>query len=146
MSVTFFLVKFELDSGSAYLDGKSDLIEFVDVPIDIFHALVAEGGGIQCSKLEIFENETRSASYQIDCYVTPDVDRLRARLRKIILNKIKESAAELSTAFDGENDVRALEAIMGMFKVLTNLDYLLTRKLNGYRDDDSIVVRVSGHE
>lgn len=146
MSVNIFLVKFVLDSNCAYVDGMSDLVESVTVPSDIFHNLVAGTDGAKQSQLQVFEDESRSASFQIGCYLPNDVSRLRARLREVFLDKLRNSAAEVGSASVNQLDVKLLEAILGVFKVLTNLDALLTQKLEGFRDDDSMVVRVVTNE
>lgn len=146
MSVNIFLVKFALDSGGAYVDGRSDLIESVTVPSDLFHNLVAATDGAKCSQLQVFEDESRSASFQIDCYLPDDASRLRERLREVFLDKLRKSAAEVGSASVNQLEVKFLEAILGTFKVLTNLDALLTQKLEGFRDDESMVVRVDTNE
>lgn len=146
MVVNIFLVKFELDSNGAYIDGMSDLIESVSVPSDIFHSLVTTTDGVTLSKLEVFQDESRSASFEIRCYLPGDVFKLRGRLREVFLDKLRNSVAEIGTASVDELDARLLEAILGLFKVLTSLDDLLTRKLKGFLADDSMVVRVDTNE
>ncbi len=146
MLVNIFLVKFELDSNSAYVDGMSDLVESVSVPSDIFRNLVAGTDGAKPSQLEVFEDESKSKSFQIGCYLPADVSSLRARLREIFLGKVRNSAAAVGSASVNQVDVKLLEAMLGEFKVLTSLDALLTRKLEGFRDDDSMVVRVDINE
>lgn len=146
MLVNIFLVKFELDSNSAYVDGMSDLVESVSVPSDIFRSLVAGTDGVKHSQLQVFEDESKSTSFQIGCYLPADVSRLRARLREMFLDKIRESAAAVGSASVNQINVKLLEEILGEFKVLTSLDALLTRKLEGFRDDDSMVVRADINE
>lgn len=146
MLVNIFLVKFELDSNSAYVDGMSDLIESVSVPSDIFRRLVAGEDGVKSSQLQVFEDESMSASFQIGCYLSADVSRLRARLREMFLAKVRDSAAAVGSASANQIDVKLLEEMLGEFKVLMSLDALLTRKLEGFRDDDSMVVRADINE
>lgn len=146
MSVNIFLVKFTLDSRGTYVDGGSDLIESVTVPSEIFHSLVAGTDGAKRSLLEVFEDESRRESFQIGCYLPDDASRLRDRLREVFLDKLRNSAVGVGSASVNQLDVKFLEAILGAFKVLTNLDALLTQKLDGFRDDDSMVVRVDTNE
>ncbi|TGP44902.1 hypothetical protein EN871_09995 [bacterium M00.F.Ca.ET.228.01.1.1] len=146
MSVSIFLIKFALDSGGAYVDGRSDLIESVTVPSDLFHNLVAGTDGIKRSQLKVFEDESRRESFQIGCYLPDDASRLRERLREVFLDKLRNSAAEVGAASVNQLDAKPLEAILGAFRALTNLDALLTQKLEGFRDDDSMVVRVDTNE
>ena len=146
MLVNIFLVKFELDSNSAYIDGMSDLVESVSVPSDVFRSLVAGAGGAKPSLLEVFEDESKSKSFQIGCYLPADVSSLRAHLREIFLSKVRDSAVAVGSASVNQVDAKLLEAMLGEFKVLTSLDALLTRKLEGFRDDDSMVVRVDINE
>lgn len=146
MSVSIFLVKFALDSHGAYVDGRSDLIESVTVPSDLFHNLVSGTGGAKRSQLEVFEDESRRQSFQIDCYLPDDASRLRERLREIFLDKLRKSAAEVGSAAINQLEAKLLQGILGEFKALTTLDALLTQKLEGFRDDDSMVVRVDANE
>lgn len=146
MLVNIFLVKFELDTSCAYIDGMSDLVESVSVPLDIFRSLIAGKDGVKYSQLEVYEDENRSVSFHIGCYLPDDVARLRARLREVFLDKLRESATEFGPASVKQVDVKLLETILGLFKILTSLDALLTRKLEGFLDDDSMVVRVDINE
>jgi hypothetical protein len=146
MSVSIFLVKFALDSNGAYVDGRSDLIESVTVPSDLFDNLVAGTDVAKRSQLEVFEDENMRESFQIDCYLSDDASRVRERLRELFLDKLRNSAVEVGSASINQLEVKLLEAILGAFKVLTNLDALLTQKLEGFRDDDSMVVRVDTNE
>ena len=146
MSVSIFLVKFSLDSSGAYFDGKSDLIESVTMPSDLFHQIVAKTEGVQLSQLEIFEDESRRKNFQIDCYLPNDAVNLRERLRDTFLDTIRKSAGEVGSASINQLEVKILEAIIGKFKALTNFDALLTKKLEFFRNDDSMVVRVDANE
>lgn len=146
MLVNIFLVKFELDSASAYLDGMSDLVESVSVPLDIYHSLIAGGGGVKQSQLQVFEDESKSMSFQIGCYLPADVSRLRTCLREMFVDKVRDSAGAVGSASINQIGAKLLEEILGEFKVLTSLDALLSRKLEDFFDDDSMVVRVDINE
>lgn len=146
MSVSIFLVKFSLDSCGAYIDGRSDLIESVTVPSDLFHQLVMGTEGPQLSQLEVFEDESRRESFQVSCYLPNEASRLREHLREIFLNTLRKSADEVGAVSMNHLETKVLEAILGTFKALTSLDALLTRKLETFRDDESMVVRVDTNE
>lgn len=146
MSADIFLVKFELDSNSAYVDGMSDLVESVSVPSDIFRSLVAGTDAAKLSKLQVFEDESKTESFEIGCYLPSDVSMLRARLREMFLAKVRDSAAAAGSDSAIQINVKLLEEMLGELKVITSLDALLTRKLQGFRDDDSVVVRADINE
>lgn len=146
MSVSIFLVKFALDSQGAYVDGRSDLIESVNVPSAIFDSLVAGTDGANYSQLTVFEDETKRECFQINCYLPGDASKLRERLRELFLEKLRSSAAEVGSASVNRLEIRFLEEILNTFRALTSLDMLLTRKLEGFLDDDSMVVRVDTNE
>lgn len=146
MSVNIFLVKFALDSGGAYVDGRSDLIESVTVPSDLFFNLVEAADGAKSSRLQVFEDESKRVSFQIDCYLPDDTFRLRERLREVFLDELRKSAAEVGSASVNQLEFKFLDATLGRFNALTNLDALLTQKLKDFRDDESMVVRVDTNE
>jgi len=146
MSVSIFLVKFALDSSGAYVDGRSDLIESVTVPCDLFHKLAMGTEGLQLSQLEVFEDESRRESFQVSCYLPNEASRLREHLREIFLDTLRKSADEVGSVSMNHLEAKVINVILGTFKTLTNLDALLTRKLEVFCDDESVVVRVDINE
>ena len=146
MSVDIFLVKFTLDSSGAYVDTESDLIESVTIPSDLFHELRTRRPGAKSSLLQVFEHEDKQASFEIDCYLPDDASTLRDDLRAVFLQKLRKFAVDTGSASVDQLKTGLVDSILGTFKSLTNLDALLTRKLEGFRDDDSVVVRVNANE
>jgi hypothetical protein len=146
MTVNIFLVNFALDESGAYIDGRSDLIESVTLPFNLFQKLAGFDGGIRRSQLKVFEDENKCASFQIDCYLPDDVSRLRDSLRTEFLDKLRKSAAEIGSATVDQVEPNFLRTLLSAFKLLTNLDALLTQKLERFREDESIVVRVHTNE
>lgn len=146
MSACIFLVNYELDSDGAYIDSASDLIEFVTVPSDLFLSLVDAKHAVKSSQLQVFEDEKKCASFQINCFLPDDVLRLKERVREVFLDELRKSAIEANLASNKKGELDFLDATLSTFKVLTNLDALLTQKMKIFSDDQSIVVRVNNDE
>lgn len=146
MSVHIFLVEWILDSDNAYIDGKSHLIRAVTVPSYLFEKLATAGDGVKSSQLQVFEDEARLTSFQIDCYLPDDVARLRDDVRRAFVDALRQSAGEVGSVSAAELDIKQLEPILHTFETLTSLDALLTQKLELFRDDERIVVRVDTDE
>lgn len=146
MSACIFLVNYELDSDGAYIDSASDLIEFVTVPSDLFLSLLDAKQAVKSSQLQVFEDESKCASFQINCFLPDEVLRLKERVREVFLDELQKSALHANLASTKNEELDFLDATFSTFKVLTNLDALLTRKLKIFSDDQSIVVRVNTNE
>lgn len=146
MSTCILLVNYELDSDGAYIDGASDLIEFVTVPSDLFLSLVDEKNAVKSSQLRVFEDESKCASFQINCFLPDDVLRLKGRVREVFLDELRKSALDASLASSKKGEFDFLDTTFSTFKALTNLDALLTRKLKDFGDDQNIIVRVNTDE
>lgn len=146
MPACIYLVKYELDPEGAYIDGASDLIESVTVPSDLFLKLIESTHGAKHSQLQVFEDELKNASFKISCYLQDDVLKLKERLREVFLDELRKSASHINSVSLKNMEHNFLDATMGTFKVLTNLDALLTLKLKFFLDDESVVVRVNTDE
>lgn len=146
MSTCIFLVKYELDSEGAYIDGASDLIEFVDVPKELLSKLVDGKDILASSCLKIFEDDSKSASFEINCYLPGDILKIKENLRALFIRNVCEAARNFTDADLNYSAADNIEKIFADFRSLTNLDALLDKKIRYFFDDDSVIVRVDVNE